>query len=689
VAASEQTDAKERGAGRRTSGFAPIRKAERAPRLIAAILAVMVGALALLAFRYIAGVAPGTSLTYDGIVYDIVSLTAAAACLARAAISSRDRMPWGLIGTALLVSGLGDLYYTCFLLGDSDPAYPSPADIGYLAWYPLTAAGVIVLVRNRMRGRGRALWVDGLIGAVTTAAIGSAALLEPALRDLPRDGMAAAVTAAYPIADVALFSLIVGTLSLNGWRVGRAWALLLAGLGATAVGDAAYAGQIGLGQFASADWWQILWPTSCALIGLAAWQPQPIREPRASNSWRELLVPSVFALTAIALLVSRSLDEGDAVTLMAAGAPILVVGRISFAAVENRRLLEQTRTDFLTGLGNRAQLLHDMQEEPSSEDPPTVLALFDLDGFKLYNDTYGHPAGDALLRRLGGRLQAAVSGRGGAFRIGGDEFCVLADDDEAGQASTTIAAAKSALHELGDGFEISCSCGTASLPGEAMSASDALRIADRRMYQQKDSNRASARSQAQEVLLEVLGEREPALRDHLVDVAELARDVALRLGISGFELDEIVRAAKLHDVGKVAIPETILSKPTGLTPDERAFIERHTIFGERIVTAAPALARLGPIIRASHERWDGGGYPDGLKGQEIPLASRIIFACDAYDAIRSTRPYSPARSSAIALSEIRRCSGSQFDPDVVVALAIEVERRELRERPKPRMTTLV
>jgi two-component system cell cycle response regulator len=661
--------------GRWTTLGGLIRCGDRSPRLIAFILAVMLAGLLVLALRYLTGIASGTGLAYDGVVYDLVSLTAAAAVLVRAWIQPRDRLGWGLIGAGLLVSGVADAYFTAFLLQDPRAPYPSPSDIGYLAWYPLTGIGVGVLVRSRMRGRGGAAWLDGLIGAVTTAALGSALLLEPALRDLPHDATAAFVTGAYPVADVALFALAIGTLSLSGWRVGRSWALLIAGIAATTLGDSAYAGGSALGQFANADWWQILWPASCALIALAAWQPQRTIDARPSGSWRELLVPSCFALSAVALLVDRAFGAGGPVTLMAAVAPILVVGRISFSAIENRRLLEQTRTDFLTGLGNRAQLLVDLEDCFAVADGPRTLALFDLDGFKLYNDTYGHPAGDALLKRLGSHLAAAVEGTGAAFRIGGDEFCVLARGDRTGSVAT-IAAASLALSEAGEGFEVTCSCGLAELPLEAGTASAALGIADRRMYEQKDSNRASARSQAQEVLLEALGERQPELRDHLVDVAELARDVALRIGIEGFELDEVVRAAKLHDVGKVAVPEAILNKPGPLDAEERAFIERHTIFGERIVCAAPALARLGPIIRASHERWDGDGYPDGLKGEEIPLASRIIFACDAYDAIRSKRAYSRSHTSAEALAEVRRCSGTQFDPAVIAALAIEIDRRE-------------
>ena len=140
------------------------------------------------------------------------------------------------------------------------------------------------------------------------------------------------------------------------------------------------------------------------------------------------------------------------------------------------------------------------------------------------------------------------------------------------------------------------------------------------------------------------------------------------------ELDELARASELHDIGKVAIPDAILNKPGPLTEDEWAFMRRHTLIGERILSAAPALRPVASIVRSSHERWDGSGYPDGLAGKETPLGARIIAVCDAYHAMVSERPYRPAMSAGEALAEIRRCSGSQFDPRVVDVLAEALER---------------
>jgi two-component system, cell cycle response regulator len=174
------------------------------------------------------------------------------------------------------------------------------------------------------------------------------------------------------------------------------------------------------------------------------------------------------------------------------------------------------------------------------------------------------------------------------------------------------------------------------------------------------------------VLLRVFGERDPALLQHLDGVAALALTVGRRLRLDAESLDVLVRAAEMHDIGKMAIPETILNKPGPLDDEEWVFMRRHTILGERILSAAPALVPVAKLVRSSHERWDGAGYPDGIAGSEIPLGSRIICACDAYDAIMSARPYSVARSSEEALAELSRCAGSQFDPDVVAAITAVV-----------------
>jgi diguanylate cyclase (GGDEF)-like protein len=335
--------------------------------------------------------------------------------------------------------------------------------------------------------------------------------------------------------------------------------------------------------------------------------------------------------------------------------------------LEGHEARETASRDFLTGLGNRRRLMSDLERVATPGHAHAhVFALFDLDGFKAYNDSFGHAAGDKLLMRLADRLAGVMADRGSTYRMGGDEFCIIVRD-AGGAAHDAVARAAAALTAQGEGFTVACSYGAVHLPDEAESASEALRIADQRMYAQKSRGRTSAGHQSTEVLLRVLSERDPALGTHLDDVAFLCRAVAEKLGMGDEEVTPLLQAASLHDVGKAAIPDSILNKPGPLNDDEWAFMHRHTLIGERILSAAPALTEAARLVRSSHERWDGGGYPDGLAGEEIPLGSRVISVCDAFDAMTSARPYRDAIEAAAALAELRRCAGTQFDRRVVNA----------------------
>jgi HD-GYP domain-containing protein (c-di-GMP phosphodiesterase class II) len=165
-----------------------------------------------------------------------------------------------------------------------------------------------------------------------------------------------------------------------------------------------------------------------------------------------------------------------------------------------------------------------------------------------------------------------------------------------------------------------------------------------------------------------MAEFDHGLAGHATHVGELAIAVGRRLGFDEDELSDLRIAADLHDIGKIAIPDDILYKPGLLDEEEWSFIRRHTLIGERIVGSTLALRKVATLIRSAHERWDGRGYPDGLVGEAIPLASRIIFACDAYDAMTRDRPYRTALTQEHALGELSRGAGTQFDPRIVRAL---------------------
>ena len=371
----------------------------------------------------------------------------------------------------------------------------------------------------------------------------------------------------------------------------------------------------------------------------------------------------------------------SAVALAAVAAWLFVVLR------ENRRLAGEVRrreaTDPLTGLHNRHALmgLLDRAAEGPGE---TIFAIFDLDGFKAYNDSFGHGAGDVLLRRLGQSLALAVAPQGMAFRLAGDEFCVLVPGTQ-DQLADVVEASLGALGEYGMGFEITASWGAIALPAEAEDATAALRLADTRMRIAKGLRPTSPQRQTHDLLVHILREREPWLADHLRGVAQLAAAVGRAANMETDELDALERAAELHDIGKIAIPDRILHKPGPLDAAEWDLMQRHTAIGERILAIAPAMGPVAAIVRSSHERWDGGGYPDGLEGEEIPLGSRIILVCDAFEAMIETRSYREPRSPEEALAELQRFAGTQFDPGVVELFAEHVFPRldaDVRQHPE-------
>jgi len=340
--------------------------------------------------------------------------------------------------------------------------------------------------------------------------------------------------------------------------------------------------------------------------------------------------------------------------------------------VTHQILHEQAHTDTLTGLGNRRKLAADTQRWHGSQKRPLVLMLFDLDGFKGYNDTFGHMAGDAMLSRLGAKLAAALAPAGAAYRLGGDEFCALLDAS-APDLERRIGAAAGALSESGENFVVGASFGAVLLPHETANIEFALQLADERMYERKKGRPAQSPDHTGEVLRQIMTARQPGLEGRWGELAELARRVGVRLGMAGEQLDELVRAAELQDVGRVAIPDAIIAKPGPLSESEWWFIRQQPLLGERILGAAPALRPVAALVRSTHERWDGRGYPDGLAGEQTPLGSRIISACLAYEAMCDERSFRAARGHAEACAELEREAGRQFDPRVVAALLAELE----------------
>jgi two-component system cell cycle response regulator len=643
-----------------------------------AVIAVWLGAYEL----YVV-VDPGFDFgpVFSRFAHDIVLVAAAAICLMRA-VTATERTAWALIGAGVLAWSVGEIYYTAVLWTDPSPPLPSAADAGFLLFPPLVLAGAIMLLRARARGAPRRLLIDGATAALSVSALSAAIIFKPVLDAVEGAPLAVATGLAYPLLDLVLIGLAVGVLASTGWQLDRTWVLLGAGLSTFWLADSMYLVQTAQGAYESGGWFDAGWWAGLTLIATAAWQAPSARTDArlAEERLRVIAVPLTFGTVGLALLVYGALTGLNPVAVGLAGASLLaVMARATVTFGENVAMLRTSReealTDALTGLGNRRALGRtlDARLPAATVERPLVLVLFDLDGFKQYNDTFGHPAGDTLLVRLGGNLAAFLDGRGEAFRMGGDEFCALFETT-GHPVEPMVLGAATALSEQGDGFTIGCSHGSITLPLEATEAVEALRIADQRMYANKHAGRTSAGRQSKDVLLRALAERHPELGTHAETVA-LAADTAEALGLPADEVEQVRHASELHDVGKVAIPDAILGKPGPLTAEEWEFVHRHPVIGERIILAAPALARVATLVRASHERWDGAGYPDGLANERIPVGARIVAVADAFAAMTAGRPYRARRTAAEALDELRRHAGTQFDPVVVDAWCAAHARR--------------
>ena len=612
-------------------------------------------------------------------VYIALGLGAAALLVVRGLVGEDCRAAWLTIAASPALWAAGEVVWALAYEQAPELApYPSVADALWLGAYVTAAVGLIALMRARLGGSLRAtVLLDAAMGATAVGALVAALAFDPVLRDTQGLALEVATDLAYPFADLCLLALVTVMLALTGWRPGLGWAAFALAVALQAGSDVVYAREIALGIDAEAAPLAPIWPAATLLLAYAAWRPLPAPPPRRVPRARVFVYPATFAVLALGVLLYAHFAAVNHVAAVLAAATVtLAVARMALGFAENLRMLRRARrdalTDSLTRLRNRRSLMEDLAAEldPVGARRELVLAIYDLDGFKRYNDSYGHPAGDALLDRLGSKLAAAVSGRGRAYRLGGDEFCVLA---EAPVGEAVLDAAAVALSESGDGFTVTCSHGTASLPGEAGDPARALQLADRRMYARKESRPSGAALQTRTVLLKVLSEREPDLHEHSADVMSLAREVARRLGIEAEERETVARAAELHDIGKMAIPDAILNKPGPLDEREWSFMRRHTIIGEDILNAAPALQPVAALVRASHERWDGEGYPDGTAGEEIPEGARIVAVCDAFSAMTQDRPYHPGMSVDEAVEEIERCAGQHFDPRVVRAFAAEID----------------
>ena len=410
------------------------------------------------------------------------------------------------------------------------------------------------------------------------------------------------------------------------------------------------------------------------LIAVAAPLSFTHRSQRRRAYSSSMVFPSIFAAIAVGVMTWDHFSRLHEVSVWLSAATLAaVIVRMGISFRENTALMDalhdDAATDSLTELGNRRKLVQDLQSALAlgqDAQHSHVFALYDLDGFKFYNDSFGHPAGDSLLRRLGGKLAEAVEPTGRAYRLGGDEFCILVSAS-AGRMASIVEAGRAALTEHGEGFRVSASAGAVLLSAEATIASEALRLADRRMYSEKSERSGRVDRRSHELLVTIMREREPELTDHHEDVSRLAVAVGRELEFDAEEIDVLRRAAEFHDIGKIAIPDEILHKPGPLDEGEWELMRKHTLVGRADHRHLPVDGASGPsrpVLARALGRRGLSGWPrrrgDPARGpghRRLRRVRRDAKRAALLDPARSAKARSPSSAAERAPSSIPRGRG--------------------------------
>jgi diguanylate cyclase (GGDEF)-like protein len=401
-----------------------------------------------------------------------------------------------------------------------------------------------------------------------------------------------------------------------------------------------------------------------------------------------------FALMTSAALMLVVLWERSPALSVALVGPLIAIALYQRSNFKAMRAMRLALTDPLTGLGNHRHFHERLQRELTlaEHDGLTLsLCLVDIDDFKRINDRFGHPVGDRVLGQVASRLRQG----GESFRLGGDEFAVLLPglDERAAISVARSIVERVATVEVEQVGAVTVSAGIAAYPAQGVGRDELIRLADSALYWAKEDGKNRARtyqaastlelSQLQQLaegpdraaryraaasLAKAVDARDVYTGSHSERVGELAARIARRLGIDEPQIELTRLAGSLHDLGKLAIPEEILRKPGALNESERLVLQRHPQIGYRMLESL-GVEPIAEWVLHHHERWDGSGYPDKLRGEQIPLGARIIFVADAFDAMTSERVYRKPLSDRDAVAELERCAGTQFDPAVVDAFS--------------------
>lgn len=420
-------------------------------------------------------------------------LVAFAIAAARPLVVRRERLPWALLATGIGAYTVGHLQWAYWLERRDDPPFPAVSDAFWLAAYPLLFAGLALLARRPRAGSSRVV-LDAVAGGAGLASLVAAVAFGKVV-DVTggMHGLALVTDLAYPILDLVLLALVVGTLAVDGWRIDLGRLPLLAGAALLAAVDTSNSVQSGAGLTAVSTVAEGAYALAFLAIAATPWLPLGARTPRLDGV-ATLLPPIAASGCAVGVLVYGNTASIEPLAIvLATVALVAALGRTASGyrtMAELARSRHEALTDDLTGLANRRMLFRSL-EETLADGRPAALALLDLDGFKAYNDAHGHLEGDRLLARLGRAMAAAAGTTGQAFRLGGDEFCIVLEGH--GRVDAVLARIEAAVARAGDGGRIGISWGSVLLPDEAPDADAAVRLADARMYAVKGERASSVR----------------------------------------------------------------------------------------------------------------------------------------------------------------------------------------------------
>lgn len=322
--------------------------------------------------------------------------------------------------------------------------------------------------------------------------------------------------------------------------------------------------------------------------------------------------------------------------------------------------------DRLTGLYNRAFFEEELKRIDVERQLPLSIAMGDINGLKLVNDAFGHQEGDRLLRKIADILRQSCREEDIIARWGGDEFIILLPQTDHKTAANICERIKrNAASAEASPIALSIALGYAAKENTGQNINEILKKAENDMYLNKLMESKTTRSAIIASLEQTLWERTVETREHTERMQRIALRMAAGMGMRKHDADKLMLLAKLHDIGKIGIPDEVLRKPGVLLPEEWDTVKKHSEIGYRIVNASPELSVISEEILSHHERWNGLGYPRGLKGEEIPRLARVISIIDAYDVMTHQTPYKDPISHEQALSELQRNAGLQFDPKLV------------------------